>query len=176
MSGVEKNKKKVLNQGETICVRAEDGAFWLILCFILYLYFFILFLFEAFQLFHRPLNEATNRITPVYIIYQFHTFPDLMGNARPRFFKYLFGSDAREVLTTIGCKPTRPDWQISPALRAQLGLLSVAAARALNSPNQVLTHAARAAAKQLFRRLWWPRAARAKGSGQSKGRAACTTT
>ena len=40
-----------------------------------------------------------------------------------------------------------------------------------NSPNQVLTHAARAAApaKQLnFRHLWWPRAARAKGSGQSK--------
>ena len=41
------------------------------------------------------------------------------------------------------------------------------------SPNQVLTHAARAAAKQLnkrclFRHLWWPRAARAKGrSGQS---------
>ena len=34
------------------------------------------------------------------------------------------------------------------------------------SPNQVLTHTARAAAKQL-RRLWWPRAARAKGSGQS---------
>ena len=34
------------------------------------------------------------------------------------------------------------------------------------SPNQVLTHAARAAAKQLnFRHLWWPRAARAKGSG-----------
>ena len=34
----------------------------------------------------------------------------------------------------------------------------------------MLTHAARAAAKQLnklFRRLWWPRAARAKGSGQS---------
>ena len=28
--------------------------------------FFISFLFEAFQLFHRPLNEATNRITPVY--------------------------------------------------------------------------------------------------------------
>ena len=40
------------------------------------------------------------------------------------------------------------------------------------SPNQVLnTHAARAAAKQLkFRHLWWPRAARAKGSGQSKPR------
>ena len=42
------------------------------------------------------------------------------------------------------------------------------------SPNQVLTHAARAAAKQLnklnklnklFSHLWWPRAARAKGSG-----------
>ena len=39
MGGVEKNKKKVLNQGETICVRAENGAFWLILWFILYLYF-----------------------------------------------------------------------------------------------------------------------------------------
>ena len=43
-----------------------------------------------------------------------------------------------------------------------------------NSPNQVLTHAARAAAKQLFRHLWWPRA---KGSGQvgrvtSKGQTA----
>ena len=38
----------------------------------------------------------------------------------------------------------------------------------MHSPNQVLTHAARAAAKQLFRHLWWPRAARAKGSGQSK--------
>ena len=33
------------------------------------------------------------------------------------------------------------------------------------SPNQVLTHAARAAAKQ----LWWPRAARAKGSGHARG-------
>ena len=37
------------------------------------------------------------------------------------------------------------------------------------SHNQVLTHAARAAAKQLnkllFSHLWWPRAARAKGSG-----------
>ena len=34
----------------------------------------------------------------------------------------------------------------------------------------MLTHAARAAAKQLnkARHLWWPRAARAKGSGQSK--------
>ena len=32
----------------------------------------------------------------------------------------------------------------------------------------MLTHAARAAAKQLnFRHLWWPRAGRAKGSGQS---------
>ena len=43
---------------------------------------------------------------------------------------------------------------------------------AARSPNQaVLTHAARTAAKQLnkmpFRHLWWPRAARAKGSGQS---------
>ena len=67
MSGVEKNKKKVLNQGETICVRAEDGAFWLILCFIYFIYnFFLLFLFKVFQLFHRPLNEATNRIIPVY--------------------------------------------------------------------------------------------------------------
>ena len=39
-------------------------------------------------------------------------------------------------------------------------------------PNQVLnTHAARVAAKQLkFRHLWWPRVARAKGSGQSKSR------
>ena len=40
------------------------------------------------------------------------------------------------------------------------------------SPNQVLTHAARAAAKQLKKPfqafLAWPRAARAKGSGQSK--------
>ena len=35
-----------------------------------------------------------------------------------------------------------------------------------NSPNQVLTHAARAAL--VAARLWWPRAARAKGSGQSK--------
>ena len=40
----------------------------------------------------------------------------------------------------------------------------------LVSPSQVFTHAARAAAKQLnnnfnFRHLWWPRAARAKGSG-----------
>ena len=52
--------------GRQFCVRAEDGVFWLILCFILYLYFFILFLFEAFQLFHRSLNEATNRKTPVY--------------------------------------------------------------------------------------------------------------
>ena len=35
----------------------------------------------------------------------------------------------------------------------------------------MLTHAARAAAKQLnkiFSHLWWPRAARAKGSGKSK--------
>ena len=34
----------------------------------------------------------------------------------------------------------------------------------LYSPNQVLTHAARAAAKQAPL-LWWPRAAHAKGSG-----------
>ena len=34
------------------------------------------------------------------------------------------------------------------------------------SPNQVLAHAARAAAKQQSSsHLWWPRAARAKGSG-----------
>ena len=30
------------------------------------------------------------------------------------------------------------------------------------SPNQVLTHAARVAAKQLFSHLWWPRARRAR--------------
>ena len=41
----------------------------------------------------------------------------------------------------------------------------------------MLTHAARAAAKQLnkvpfHRHLWWPRAARAKGSGQSNQRSA----
>ena len=50
--------------------------------------------------------------------------------------------DARAEAMTVGYKPT--------------------------SPNQVLTHAARAAAKQLnkllFRHLWWPRA---KGSSQS---------
>ena len=40
------------------------------------------------------------------------------------------------------------------------------------SPNQVLTHAARAAAKQLnssFSATLWPRAARAKGPGQGNG-------
>ena len=37
------------------------------------------------------------------------------------------------------------------------------------SPNQVLTHAARAAAEQLnFSHLWWPRAARAKGSDHAR--------
>ena len=36
-------------------------------------------------------------------------------------------------------------------------------------PNQVLTHAARAAASRR-RHLWWPRAARAKGSGQRNAR------
>ena len=40
------------------------------------------------------------------------------------------------------------------------------------SLNQVLTLAARAAAKQLFRHLWWPLAAGAKGSGQSNLREA----
>ena len=62
----------------------------------------------------------------------------LTGDARPRFFESRSGGDAREAMT-VGCKPT-------------------------------ITHAARAAAKQLnlFRHLWWPRAARAKGSGQSK--------
>ena len=39
-----------------------------------------------------------------------------------------------------------------------------------SSFNQVLTHAARAAATQL--NLWWQRAARAKGSGQSNGTSA----
>ena len=59
------------------------------------------------------------------------------------------------------------------ALRAPRARLLLNHSPARSSPNQVLTHAARAAAKQLkkatrgglFSHLWWPRAARAKGSG-----------
>ena len=64
---------------------------------------------------------------------------------------------------TVGCKPTST-W---------LGELTYFQVPKKFSPNHVLTHAARAAAKRLCSRalaplvaaLWWPRAARAKGSG-----------
>ena len=53
--------------GDNLC----ESRRWSILAnFVFYIYFiynfFLLFLFKVFQLFHRQLNEATKRKTPVY--------------------------------------------------------------------------------------------------------------
>ena len=97
------------------------------------------------------------------------------------------GGDAREAMT-VGCKPTMVGHStptspanilyslqhiLLPNVRGKSRDSLFTLGRSDNvrqcphSPNQVLTHAARAAAKQLnnFRHLCWPRAVGAKGSG-----------